>query len=253
MTFGVVPQQSASRMAELWTPLLRYLEQVSGVRLVFATARDIPTFERRLAAGEYDFAYINPWHYALYRGVPGYRALARERDRHLQGLIVVPADSPARAPADLAGATLAFPGPAAFAASVLPQAHLRRQRITYTARYLVSHDSVYLAVAKGMYPAGGGVFGTLQQLDPQVRARLRVLWTTPPYPPHALAAHPHVSPAVLAKVREALLAMDREPAARPLLQALALNGFAPARDADWDDMRALKLDEFKDLLRGVGR
>lgn len=50
-TFGVVPQQSATRLARDWVPFLTAVSKRSGVDLRFATATDIPTFEACLAAG----------------------------------------------------------------------------------------------------------------------------------------------------------------------------------------------------------
>lgn len=61
-SFGVVPQQSATKLAQSWIPLLQELQQLTGVLLRFSTAPDIPTFEKRLAQGQYDFAYMNPYH-----------------------------------------------------------------------------------------------------------------------------------------------------------------------------------------------
>ena len=61
LTFGIVPQQSASRLAEEWGPLLSELSRRSGVLLVFRTAPSIPVFEERLAKGAYDLAYMNPY------------------------------------------------------------------------------------------------------------------------------------------------------------------------------------------------
>ncbi len=40
---------------------------------------------------------------------------------------------------DLSGKTLAFPAPAAFAASVLPRANLANNDIPFTAKYVSSH------------------------------------------------------------------------------------------------------------------
>ncbi|CRI63664.1 hypothetical protein THIOKS11410013 [Thiocapsa sp. KS1] len=54
LTFGVVPQQAASKLARLWSPILDDLGARTGVRIGFRTAPDTPTFERRLAAGDYD-------------------------------------------------------------------------------------------------------------------------------------------------------------------------------------------------------
>ena len=66
LTFGVVPQQSASKLARLWTPILEQVSREVGVRIEFRTAKDIPTFEQRLASGEYDFAYMNPYHFTVF-------------------------------------------------------------------------------------------------------------------------------------------------------------------------------------------
>src|SRR5258708_28106314 len=88
-SFGIVPQQSASELAYLWTPLLSYLGEKTSLKLEFRTAKDMPTFEQRLAAGEYDFAYMNPYHYVVFHDSVGYRALAKEKEQKLVGVIVV--------------------------------------------------------------------------------------------------------------------------------------------------------------------
>ncbi|MFT6388922.1 MAG: phosphonate transport system substrate-binding protein, partial [Cellvibrionaceae bacterium] len=57
-SFGVVPQQSAERLAKLWGPVFAYVSKETGVKLQFKTAKNIPEFEKRLMAGDYDFAYM---------------------------------------------------------------------------------------------------------------------------------------------------------------------------------------------------
>jgi len=66
LTFGIVPQQSASRLAKMWGPLMAELGAQTGVTFSFQTTKDIPTFEACLAAGAYDIAYMNPMHYAIF-------------------------------------------------------------------------------------------------------------------------------------------------------------------------------------------
>jgi len=239
LTFGVVPQQSAKKLARLWTPILAHLESETGYKLVFSTAKDIPTFERRLAAGEYDLAYMNPYHYTVFHRDPGYQAFAREKDKQIKGIVVVRKDSPLADLHELAGARLAFPSPAAFAASVLPRAKLSRDAIEFSPQYVSSHDSVYLGVARGLFPAGGGVVRTFRNTDPAVREQLRVLWTTKPYTPHAFAAHPSLPYEVVAKIREAMVAMDTTDDGKRLLETVKFKGVEPATNDDWDDVRAL--------------
>ncbi|MEM7252850.1 MAG: PhnD/SsuA/transferrin family substrate-binding protein, partial [Pseudomonadota bacterium] len=114
--FGVVPQQAAKQLARSWGPLFAYLSRKTGHRFVFATAPNIPEFERRVAAGEYDVAYMNPYHYTVFGDNPGYRALAKAMNKQIRGIVVVRADSPITSIGELDGETLAFPAPAAFAA-----------------------------------------------------------------------------------------------------------------------------------------
>ena len=157
VTFGIVPQQSASRLAELWGPIAAYLGEKTGLEVQFRTAPDIPAFEQRLASGEYDIAYMNPYHYTVFHESPGYSAIAKARDKRIKGIIVVRKESPIERLEQLDGEQLAFPAPAAFAASILPRSHLKAIGIEFIPKYVSSHDSVYSSVAKGFFPAGGGV------------------------------------------------------------------------------------------------
>lgn len=241
LSFGVVPQQSASRLAEEWTPLLVELGRRSGVRLVFHTAPNIPAFEERLRRGEYDLAYMNPYHYAVFSAAPGYRVFARERDRRLAGIVVVHRNSRHRTLADLAGKTIALPAPAAFAASVLTQAEFSRLQIPIETKFVSSHDSVYRVVASGLHEAGGGVHRTLAAAPAEVRAALRIIAETPAYSPHAFAAHPRVPGEAVARVQAAMRALADDGEGRRLLASLEFKGLVTARDEDWDDIRALKL------------
>ncbi len=173
---------------------------------------------------------------------------AKEKDRTLEGILVVRRDSPYRHLAQLRGAVIAFPAPAAFAASVLTQSHLRRLRIPYTAKYVLSHDSVYLAVAQGLYPAGGGIPRTFENMPADVRESLRILWRTPAYTPHAIAVPPRVPQGVVRVLRRAMIDMDRDPGGQVLLRALGFRGLAEATDSEYDDIRALNIRLLDELI-----
>lgn len=245
LTFGVVPQQSASRLAEEWGPLLAEIGRRAGVQLVFRTAPGIPVFEERMAQGDYDLAYMNPYHYVVFHSSNGYQAFAKEQDRKIRGILVVKKDSPYRTVADLKGKTVVFPAPAAFAASILPQAEFGRLHIPINAKFVTSHDSVYRAVASGLQEAGGGIQRTLEASPPEIRDALRVLIQTPAYTPHAFAAHPRVSQEVLAKVQAAMISLSADEVGLNLLVPLAFKGFSVARDKEWDDIRALDINLLK--------
>ncbi|GAB6035648.1 phosphate/phosphite/phosphonate ABC transporter substrate-binding protein [Fundidesulfovibrio butyratiphilus] len=241
LTFGVVPQQSAVELAAQWAPLLKAISDKTGLSLDFETAPDIPTFEKRLTEGRYDIAYVNPLHYIEAHEAVGYNAFAREARSLIQGIIVVPQNSSLKTIKELNGLNVAFPSPGAFAATVLPLAILRKEGVHVTPAYVGSHDSVYLAVSKGFFPAGGGIRRTFEKNPASVRDTLRILWETPKYTPHALAFHPRVSQPTVAKLLKALVALHDTPEGRLLLERLHFKGFQPATDADWNDVRSLGL------------
>lgn len=246
-SFGVVPQQSASKLARVWAPLLAWVGRERGLTLRFKTAPDIPAFEQRLAQAEYDFAYMNPYHYTVFNQHAGYRAMAHARDNRITGIIVVSKDSPYTRLEELEGRSLAFPSPAAFAASILTRSEFAVRNIHITPQYVSSHDSVYRSVAKGLYPAGGGVIRTLNAVEPEVREQLRILWTTPSYTPHAIAVHPRVPADVAESVRDALIALEGSEEGRTLLEPLRIKGWQAAEDSAWDDVRALNIQLLDDL------
>jgi len=242
-SFGVVPQQSATKITRLWTPIIDYLSSKSGYKLEISTANNIPEFERRLAAGLYDFAYMNPYHFTVFHDNPGYQAIARQKNKSIRGIIVVRKDSPIKTLEDLMGETLAFPSPAAFAASILTRGNLMEVGIDFNPVYVSSHDSVYLAVSRGFYPAGGGVVRTLNNADERIREQLRVLWKSVPYTSHAIAALVHTSSTVVDAVLTAMLEMRKDPQGQQLLNTISFyQGFEPAQNGDWDDVRSLSIN-----------
>lgn len=244
LTFGVVPQQSALKLANNWVPILNYLSAVTGYELVFKTAPDIEEFERRCAKGEYDLGYMNPAHYAMFSRQTGYRAFAKEKNVRIKGIIVVRKDAPYHTVAELAGKAMAFPSPAAFAASVLPRLYLKQAQIDIIPNYVNSHDSVYLSVVKGLYPAGGGIVRTLNSMESGVRDELRILWESPGYTPHAFAAHPRVPDEMVGRIQKAMGLLSEDLTAVSILKAAEFfNGFEPASDSDWDDVRLLGADQ----------
>jgi len=103
-------------------------------------------------------------------------------------------------------------------------------------------------VTKGLYAAGGGVVHTFDALDAHLRDRLRILWRTPPYVPHALAAHPRVDARLVAQVRHALIDVDRSDTGRAMLRRLDWASVIAASDADYDAVRALHIGSLTDLL-----
>lgn len=247
LTFGVVPQQSAKVLAQRWSPVMKYLSDKTSLDIRFTTAKDIPTFEKRVAAGDYDVAYMNPYHFTVFNKTPGYQAVAKQQGKRIKGIVVVRKDSPIKNFNDLEGKQVAFPSPAAFAATIIPRAQMDLEGINITPEYVSSHGSVYRSVAKGFFAAGGGIMRTFSNTPDDIREQLRILWTSPGYTPHAIATHPNVPADIKAKIQQELVSMATDSEGKGLLAGLKIQAFEVAEDSDWEDVRDLKiklLDDF---------
>lgn len=242
---GIVPQVPPREIVSSWSPVLRQVGQRSGQCLVLVVAPSIPAFEQQLRSGQLDFAFMNPYHQLMAQRWRGFIPLVRDGQSQLEGILVVRKDSPVRRLADLNGATVAFPAPNAFAASLLPRALLSRAGIRITPSYVRTHSNVYRAVILGSSLAGGGVNNTLQRERPEVRQRLRVLWRTPPFPAHPFSAAATVPLTVRRRVQEAFLDLGRTAQGRQLLAKVQLPQVVKADHArDYAPLAALGLERY---------
>lgn len=241
LVFGIVPQQSAKKLAATWSPMLAELSKKTGFQVIFSTAKDIPTFERRLAEGKYDIAYMNPYHFVDYHESSSYQALAGQKNKRIQGILVTRKDSGNATLSDLNNQTLAFPAPAAFAATIISQAILREEQVNTKAKYVSSHDSVYLNMARGSMPAGGGVMGTLKAAPSEVQSQLSILWKSEKYTSHAIATKTDPPEDKREIILAALLSMNDDEGVSNLLEAINFSGFEKANNSDWDDVRNLDI------------
>jgi phosphonate transport system substrate-binding protein len=247
-TFGIVPQQSATKLAEVWLPLLKEIEAKTGYSIRFATAKDIPTFEACLAQQAYDFAYMNPYHYIVFNKLSGYIAFAKAKDKALKGILVTRKGSGIQTIEDLEGETIAFPSPAAFGASVMPRAELKQKGVNFNAKYVNSHDSVYRAVIAGLYNAGGGVMRTYNNLSEEMKNQLHIFYETKQYTPHAFAALSTLPSKVVNDILNAMLSINNP----NIYKEISPKGFEEAIDINWNDVRELNLDRSHTQIKADG-
>lgn len=244
-TFGVVPQFDARQTHRVWRPLLTELEKQTGFKFRLVGSPDIPGFEDQFMAGDFDFAYMNP--YQVYKAIKTqkYIPLVRDVGSTLFGLLVVRKDSAVQKVEDLAGKRVAFPAPNALGASLVIRADLKNiYGIDVEPVYVQSHSSVYLGVAMAEVAAGGGVQKTLAQQPAQVGDKLRIIYKTREITPHPVAAHYRVPVAVRESVRNALLELGNSDEGRALLRPVPVKAIGAASIDDYLPLGEWGLDAF---------
>lgn len=231
ITFGIVPQQSPLRLAEMWIPLIEELEQLTGYHIHFATNNTIPEFENSLANSSYDIAFMNPLHFLHFNKINGYEAIARE-NKPIYGIIVAPIDSNINSIEQLNDKDMVFPAPNSFAATILILSTLNQGGIHVIPHYVSSHDSVYLNVANRKYNAGGGVFRTYNVISDDIKSKLKIIYETPKYTSHAFAIRKGLPKEIKLKLITGLLHLSKES-----LNNAALTKLVEARYEDWNNIQ----------------
>ena len=243
-TFAVVPQFEQRKLFATWKPIIDELSRRTGITLNLVATQSVSEFERELSRGRYDFVYSNPYHILRELTRQGYVPLVCDQTP-LRGILVVRKDSPIKTPTELDGAKLAIPSFNALGASLLLRADLEQ---IYKAKPLPvdvkTHSSVYLQVANGLLPAGGGVEKTLSEQDRTVQAMLRVLYTTREMPSHPVAAHPRLPAGVRQALQRALLDLASSEDDKKLLLHVPMTNPVATSMQDYTPMKKWGLEAY---------
>lgn len=245
-SLGVVPQFEARERADTWLPILAELSKRSGLQLVMKGASRIPDFDTAFAAGEFDLAYVNPFHAHRAMRSQRYFPLVRDAGNELFGILAVRKDSPYQSARDLAGQKIAFPSPNAIGASLLVRADLDTlHKIGYTPVFAQTHASAYLNAILGTTAAVGGVRSTFDLLKPEMRDQLRIIYQTRKIPPHPIIAHPRVPEAHRLRIQKAFLELAATPEGAHLLARIPMQRPITANVADYDIITTLNLEKLQ--------
>ena len=241
---GVVPQFEARELASIWVPILAELSKRTGLKLTMKGSPRIPEFEVAFEAGEFDFAYMNPYHALIAARKQGYLPLVRDA-KPLFGVLAVRKDSAYKDVKDLAGKKISFPAPNAFGASLLIRADLDAVFHTkIVPLYAQTHTSAYLNTALGVSEATGGIKSTLEQQAADIRDSLRILYETRKVPSHPILAHPRVPAADRALVQKAILDMAATPEGAALLAKIPMAKATTATPAEFAAIKTWKLEKY---------
>lgn len=223
-TVALSPVLPAAEMKRRWQPLLDYLGQASGLKLRFVFQAGGAEFLQAIAAGQPDFAVLGPLQQERARA--RYRAIVRDAEP-LQGMVIVRADGPVKAPADLQGRVIGLPASLAPAAAPYLRQQLLALGVSAQFEPVSSQANAYRSVLLGKLDAIASDSVNYRLQPPELVQQLRAVFTTAPLAPMAVVARRDLPAADVRAFRDALLRL-RDPA------LLALLPFTGLRAADAD-------------------
>ena len=242
---GVVPQFATQIISSTWEPLLEELAAKTGDTFELVIETDITQFEVALERGDYDIAYMNPWHAVIAFETQGYVPIVKDGANSLKGILIVKADSEISEVSQLDNAEIAFPSPNALSASLLMRTELATLHgLTVTPLYVRTHPSVYLNVALGKSLAGGGVLRTLRAQPQSLQDQVKIIYETREVSPHPIVAHRSISAEARLKIANALLDIAAEPEGAALFAGIPMQQPTSAKLEEYLALRDWRLREF---------
>ena len=171
---GVAPHTSARVIVEMYQPLRLSLEKSLGRPVDIVTAGDFNEFARRGLEQHYDLVITTGHQAQLLASDAGYLPLVTYKAA-FKAVILVAAGSPAHDPRDLDGTTVIGLSPSSLV-TLWGQHWLQRNSVAHVRmRYVSASDSAAQLVLNGEGSAGMTSLANFQNLQPAVRARLRIL------------------------------------------------------------------------------
>jgi phosphonate transport system substrate-binding protein len=236
---------------ESYGPLLDYLGEALDRPIELVQRRTYGEINDLLESGDVDFAFVCTSAYVVGQRTFDMQLLAAPRvlgDTVYHSLLIVPADSPARALTDLRGRVFAFTDPISTSGRNYPirlVQELGEQPETFFERtfYTYSHDDAIRAVAN--HVADGAAVDSLVyafaiEREPELAVRTRVIHQSPPFGIPPVVTGPATRPQLIAELQTILFTMHEQPAGRRALQDAGIDQFVSIGDAAYDSVRHLE-------------
>lgn len=240
-------------------PITRYLSEKCGVDFV-AVPVDTHDFERRFKAGEFTFTHSNSLIYVILRENHGLELVASEKrgkfGSRSAGALIARRGSGIEKLEDIRGKSLAF-GP-----MLAPTGYLAEYDLMLSAGINPEHDLGTYSIPPGSYKHEKLIYGVLYGrydvaaapvLDLEVMARegkiapddFVILAQSTPIPYCTFGVAKGTDPALVKKVKDALLALKPEDTAEvdgerlKVLKAAWIDGYEELLDSDYDPIREM--------------
>ncbi len=248
----LTPSQKPTDLLAVGEEFGQTLGKLVGLPVRVTVASDYAAVIEALRNKTADLAFVHPGGYVLANREAKAMIIAKDRwhgNTSYTSRIYVRKESGIKSLEELRGKTIAFVDPASASGYIYPMVMLierglvqHRDPKTFFKDVVFSgsHDAALLALLNGHVDAIASFDQAREQYlkDPAQRERVTWVAETPAIPEGGIAGRESLDPAIVAKVRAALLQM-RGPQYEPLLKKLYdIDGFEPAEDREYEPVRA---------------
>lgn len=240
--FGVFPYLSPLRMDQIYSPASQQLSKTLNQPVKFRTSSSFQKFLKKLKAGFFDFALIQPFWYPIAVDQHNYLPAVRMQEPFIS-LVMVLDTSKYKHVNDLKGTTIATPP------MNVPVVHMARQTLIdnniipgkdIKFAHFNSVDSCFQQVLIGKASACVAPPFAPAVFEKSMKIKLRTLLKSSSIPNLSLVVHSRVPEQDREKIQREFLSWSSSDEGRAILEKMQTGGFIPLRDKDYDVVRELK-------------
>jgi phosphonate transport system substrate-binding protein len=245
---AVLPDQARDALMRRHEPLIRYLEDSTGLELNIQYHESYDQFSRAVASGDIDLAWFGGLTFVRAENAGLAEPLVmRELDNRFVSHFIVKSDTAGQNVEDFRGAHLAFGSPLSTSGHLMPRYFLSERGINVpeyfaSVRNTSAHDETVELVISGEADIGVVNSVILQSMIDDGRitpGQIRILEVTPTYANYVWGTGRNLHPGVKVKLRSSFLSLDAaDPDHSAILALQGASGYIPAVE---DDFRATRL------------
>jgi phosphonate transport system substrate-binding protein len=242
---SAIPDEAPTELQRKFTPLGKYLEAETGIKVVFTPVTDYATVVESLATKKIDLAWLGGFTFVQAKIRTNGTAIPivqRAEDAVFTSKFIT-ADPSIKSLADLKGKTFAFGAPSSTSGSLMPrfflqQAGLNPEKDFKNVAFSGAHDATVAFVSAGKAEAGvlnASVWDKLVEQKKVDTDKVRVFATTPPYFDYNWTVRGDLDPVIVKKLTDAFLKLDpANPEHKAILDLQRAAKFIPTKKENYD-------------------
>jgi phosphonate transport system substrate-binding protein len=259
---GLIPEMNIFKQKQRFALLGEYLSHKTGVPVELTILSRYGNIMESFRTEKMDGAFFGSFTGALAIQKLGVVPLARpvnlDSTSSYRGYLFVRRDSGITGVAQMKGKRMAFVERATTAGYIFPLAWLREQGIRSPEGFFResfftgSHDAAINAVLSGKADIGAAkhsIYDRVRKDDPRVDKELVILAESPWVPSNGLCVRNTLDDGIKARLKEALLGLDRDPAGKRVLEQLGALKFIETTARDYEPVFDLARKSGIDIRR----
>ncbi len=241
---SAIPDEAPTELQRKFAPLGKYLEEKTGMKVRFTPVTDYAATVEGLAAKKLDLVWYGGFTFvqAHIRTKGGAIPLVqRTEDEKFRSVFITRAGSGIKDLGDLKGKNFTFGSVSSTSGHLMPHFFMMKAGIDpdkdLRVAFSGAHDATAFQVAGGRVDAGALNISVWEKLVDEKRVdtkQLNVFYTTPPYYDYNWTVRGDLDPGIVAKIREAFLALDpKNPAHAEILKLQRATRFVPTSPGNY--------------------